>query len=907
MFYAQFVLAKKGPLARIWLAAHWDKKLTKAHVFETNIEKSVEGIISPKVKMALRTSGHLLLGVVRIYSRKAKYLLADCNEAFVKIKMAFRPGMVDLPDDNREAAVRAITLPEVFHDFDTPMAELNDVDIQAQFTLNQSSAAQITISEEYDNALLVPTEGNSFGMSYSYGEVSCARDGSEIDSIIAQPCTPLGGTEQTSKIDFDNEPLRNDGFGGSIGDHQILFETENYFDPNIDHPSLPNASIQEEPLHQLDHQLEDINTSMEEALVDHQEHQEQEQPPTPPQQPPTLEPPPEETVPMAPAVEAAPVEEAEAPPPFPEAPPPMDESDDDDDGCEMDTFGGRASVSPASSENGSRPVTPAPPDVAEEMPPPPPVAPVEEEASEVPAPVPEEPPATPVASTSATEQTVLLQDDAEGFTLQPVEANTVKAGFPRSKPRKRILVVDDVKNISGEEMKAQLSDTTDIVNTLDLAPPTKRLMHWKETGGVEKLFALPGRTIAATFLAARYQRQLISESVANEDFGMAGDAELENLSLEQVRDAAPPTPAPAPPKPRGRPKRRQDSPSPASPPSPPAKRPRMSSDACDDVDRDAPFSPPPAAPLDQTPAAPAPRPDMEQSFNQLVAETAAEPMQVDEVPAVETDVSVPALAPAEDLSIALPQDSSVPPADSSQVPEAGVAEAAVSMEAGAVRQLETPQLQESVPPPGEPVPEQELPPEQPMEVDEAPQPVEQPQQSSEQPQQPLEQPEQPIEQAQQPCEEAPQPFEQAPQPFEQPQQPFEEAPQQPPEDDGSRSVREAMLPHFAMPEMQHAEADEQAQQQADEEQGENETQEEFEERVVKGRAAETFRKVARRLKAEGEVSFNALTSGCSRKQVVKHFYTMLVLKKQQMVQLEQAGCYQDIRISKGERFHKAKA
>ena len=46
-------------------------------------------------------------------SRKAKYLLADCNEAFVKIKMAFRPGMVDLPEDNREAAMNAITLPEV--------------------------------------------------------------------------------------------------------------------------------------------------------------------------------------------------------------------------------------------------------------------------------------------------------------------------------------------------------------------------------------------------------------------------------------------------------------------------------------------------------------------------------------------------------------------------------------------------------------------------------------------------------------------------------------------------------------------------------------------------------------------------------------------------------------------------
>jgi len=70
MFYEHIILAKKGPLARIWLAAHWDKKITKAHVFETNIEKSVEGILQPKVKLALRTSGHLLLGVVRIYSRK---------------------------------------------------------------------------------------------------------------------------------------------------------------------------------------------------------------------------------------------------------------------------------------------------------------------------------------------------------------------------------------------------------------------------------------------------------------------------------------------------------------------------------------------------------------------------------------------------------------------------------------------------------------------------------------------------------------------------------------------------------------------------------------------------------------------------------------------------------------------
>jgi cohesin complex subunit SCC1 len=45
------------------------------------------------VPMALRLSGQLLFGVVRIYSRQAKYLLDDCNEAIIKLKTV----SVDLP------------------------------------------------------------------------------------------------------------------------------------------------------------------------------------------------------------------------------------------------------------------------------------------------------------------------------------------------------------------------------------------------------------------------------------------------------------------------------------------------------------------------------------------------------------------------------------------------------------------------------------------------------------------------------------------------------------------------------------------------------------------------------------------------------------------------------------------
>lgn len=67
--------------------------------------------------------------------------------------------------------------------------------------------------------------------------------------------------------------------------------------------------------------------------------------------------------------------------------------------------------------------------------------------------------------------------------------------------KKRRLVIDELKSIASETMKLQLSDTSEIISTLDLAPPTKKLMHWKETGGVEKLFAFTGRQIVSRKLS----------------------------------------------------------------------------------------------------------------------------------------------------------------------------------------------------------------------------------------------------------------------------------------------------------------------------------------------------------------------------------------------------------------------
>nr|XP_034977946.1 double-strand-break repair protein rad21-like protein 1 [Zootoca vivipara] len=214
MFYTQLLMNKRGPLAKIWLAAHWDKKLKKSHIFECNLEKTIENMLCPKFKLALRTSGHLLLGVVRIYHRKTKYLLSDCNEALLKMQSAFRPGLVDLPEGNLELNYDAITLPEIFHDFDTQLPEVNAIDVAEHFTLNQSRVEDITLLEEdYRRDLLL--QGDSFGE-----EIEMPRQqGFLNDSLVAisgallTDHSSLSFTEDKTAFAEDAHSFKYDGFG----------------------------------------------------------------------------------------------------------------------------------------------------------------------------------------------------------------------------------------------------------------------------------------------------------------------------------------------------------------------------------------------------------------------------------------------------------------------------------------------------------------------------------------------------------------------------------------------------------------------------------------------------------------------------------------------------------------------
>ncbi|PWA86564.1 Rad21/Rec8-like protein, N-terminal [Artemisia annua] len=68
----------------------------------------------PQVPIALRMSGHLLLGVVRIYSKKVEYLQHDYDVLSIDINKAFEYANINLPQDQNQANFESITLPDSF-------------------------------------------------------------------------------------------------------------------------------------------------------------------------------------------------------------------------------------------------------------------------------------------------------------------------------------------------------------------------------------------------------------------------------------------------------------------------------------------------------------------------------------------------------------------------------------------------------------------------------------------------------------------------------------------------------------------------------------------------------------------------------------------------------------------------
>ncbi|KAL9031197.1 MAG: hypothetical protein Q9196_000761 [Gyalolechia fulgens] len=80
--------AKRAPLAQIWRFVCVEKQLTKRDVLDTDIQIEITRMIQSAAEpMGLRINSQLLLGVVRVYKQKVRYLLEDCNQTMTRIRL----------------------------------------------------------------------------------------------------------------------------------------------------------------------------------------------------------------------------------------------------------------------------------------------------------------------------------------------------------------------------------------------------------------------------------------------------------------------------------------------------------------------------------------------------------------------------------------------------------------------------------------------------------------------------------------------------------------------------------------------------------------------------------------------------------------------------------------------------
>lgn len=100
----------------------------------------------------------------------------------------------------------------------------------------------------------------------------------------------------------------------------------------------------------------------------------------------------------------------------------------------------------------------------------------------------------------------MILEEGEGASVINDENKAPQAEKRIRNRKQRKLIIDDIKEIESHIMKQQLSDTRAILGTLELAPPTRRLMLLKESGSVDKLFSGTAKPVKSKLLQRMFVR-----------------------------------------------------------------------------------------------------------------------------------------------------------------------------------------------------------------------------------------------------------------------------------------------------------------------------------------------------------------------------------------------------------------
>ncbi|KAM0426289.1 hypothetical protein ACHAPT_008329 [Fusarium lateritium] len=268
MFYSESLLQKSGPLARIWLSANLQRRLSKKHVLQSNITDSITLMITPsQAPMALRLSSQLLLGAVRIYQRKARYLLDDCDDTWITMQMTFRPSLDhDLPISLQHPDPETLTLPNQvipYNGFELApppdanwlLSQVGDIGVASVSRKRRASLRDISLPEAlspsqytgmYEEAV-VPMEGLDLELDFG---IEIGREAPAPRPFEEEMASELE-TRPPQKEGAEIEPSFEEGLGElPIGGEEFEFHPADISRARI--PESPLSEVSEELVRQIE-------------------------------------------------------------------------------------------------------------------------------------------------------------------------------------------------------------------------------------------------------------------------------------------------------------------------------------------------------------------------------------------------------------------------------------------------------------------------------------------------------------------------------------------------------------------------------------------------------------------------------------------------------------------------------
>mmetsp|Transcript_44202 Transcript_44202/g.127704 ORF Transcript_44202/g.127704 Transcript_44202/m.127704 type:complete len:571 (+) Transcript_44202:2-1714(+) len=213
------LISPTGDWGKVWLAAHWERKLRRQDYMEADLCRLVEAFHAKREVLRLRAVAHLLLGVVKIFQRKLQYLEEDTEEVKTRLLLVFTrlqnpapkkaadrkpPGVAD---GATSAAALLQTWPEVNDVSSTDRLLAAAHDVLSAGKRHVARLEDITLRDRTGGATSLGRDA-AVDMDDLFGDFPW----SELEAAarhltgMAAPPAPMGA-EGAEDVDFDTQPL----------------------------------------------------------------------------------------------------------------------------------------------------------------------------------------------------------------------------------------------------------------------------------------------------------------------------------------------------------------------------------------------------------------------------------------------------------------------------------------------------------------------------------------------------------------------------------------------------------------------------------------------------------------------------------------------------------------------------